>query len=82
MAIVVYENTIPATTAAKTAEYVNNAGMKRLAGTQLRGIPQGPRGHEKVKVIFNIGQDNILRVTAKSTSVDGVSTELSVDELY
>jgi molecular chaperone DnaK len=82
MAIIVYENTIPPTGGAKLAEYVNQPGMKRLAGTQLRGIPQGPRGHEKVKVIFNIGQDNMLKVTAQSTSVDGVSTELSVDDLY
>jgi molecular chaperone DnaK (HSP70) len=56
--------------------------MKRLAGTSLRGIPQGPRGQEKVKVIFNVGQDNMLRVTARSMSLDGVLTELSVDELY
>jgi molecular chaperone DnaK (HSP70) len=82
MAIIVYENTVPAAGGAKTAEYVNQPGMKRLAGTQLRGIPQGPRGHEKVKVIFNVGQDNMLRVTARSTSADGVSTELSVDDLY
>jgi molecular chaperone DnaK (HSP70) len=83
MAIVVYENTVPSTgEGERVAEYVSQPGMKRLAGTQLRGIPQGSRGHEKVKVIFTVGQDNMLRVTAKSTSVDGVSTELAVDELY
>lgn len=80
MAIVVYENTAP--TATEDAAYVNKEGMKRLAGTSLRGIPQGPRGQEKVKVIFNISQDNMLTVMAKSTSSDGVITELSVDELY
>jgi len=80
MAIVVYENTAPETGA--KVEFVNKDGMKRLAGTSLRGIPQGPKGQEKVKVIFNVGQDNMLRVTAKSMSSDGVVTELSVDELY
>ncbi len=78
MAIVVYENTNPTL---KTNS-VTQEGMKRLAGTSLRGIPQGPRGQEKVKVIFTVGQDNILRVTARCTGVDGVETELSVDELY
>jgi len=80
MAIVVYENTAPATDS--KAEFVNAEGMKRLAGASLRGIPQGPRGQEKVKVTFSVGQDNMLRVTAKSTSTDGVVTELAVDELY
>ena len=79
MAIVVYENTEPS---AKEGQLVSQKGMKRLAGTSLRGIPQAPRGKEKVKVVFNIGQDNMLKVTAQSTSVDGLVTELSVDELY
>ncbi|MDR1542051.1 MAG: Hsp70 family protein [Clostridiales bacterium] len=79
MAIVVYENT-----SAKRDKNLSVSidGMKRLDGTSLRGIPQGPKGREKVKVIFHVGQDNILKVTAKSMSVDGVVTELSVDELY
>lgn len=77
MAIVVYENTKP-----EPIKYVNIEGMKRLAGTTLRGIPLKQRGIEKVKVIFNVSQDNMLKVTAKSTSDDGITTELSVDELY
>ena len=81
MAIVVYESTRPRLEKDKQIT-VNQDGMKRLAGTSLRGIPQGPRGQEKVKVIFHVGQDNMLHVTAKSTSTDGVVTELSVDELY
>ncbi len=81
MAIIVYENTKP-TTDGKKVQFVNEESMKRLAGTSLRGIPAGPRGQEKVKVLFNIGQDNMLKVMAKSTSTDGVETELSVDELY
>ena len=80
MAIVVYENTMPATD--DVVEFVSAEGMKRLAGASLRGIPQGPRGQEKVKVTFHVGQDNMLKVTAKSTSVDGVETALSVDDLY
>ncbi len=79
MAIIVYENTVPDD---RKQVFVNNDGMKRLAGTSLRGIPQAPKGQEKVKVIFNVGQDNMLTVTAKSMSDDGVVTKLSVDELY
>ena len=80
MAIVVYENTEPS--GGKELQFVSQPGMKRLAGTSLRGIPQAPKGKEKVKVIFSIGQDNMLKVMAKSTSIDGLVTELSVDELY
>jgi len=80
MAIVVYENTSP--DSGDPHINVSREGMKRLAGTSLRGIPQGPKGREKVKVIFHVGQDNILKVTAQSMSLDGVVTELSVDELY
>jgi len=80
MAIVVYENTIPKSGDKNAA--CNQEGMKRLAGTSLRGIPAAPRGQEKVKVIFAVGQDNMLHVTAKSTSVEGIITELAVDELY
>lgn len=80
MAIVVFEDTNPSNTYGNKS--VNQEGMKRLAGTSLRGIPQAPRGQEKVKVIFNVGQDNLLKVFAKSTSTSGVETELTVDDLY
>lgn len=80
MAIVVYENTNPLNDG--KVPFVYNDGMKRLAGTTLHGIPQGVKGEEKVKVVFNIGQDNMLKVTAKSLSDNGVVTNLSVDELY
>jgi molecular chaperone DnaK (HSP70) len=66
MAIVVFENTSPDRSVKSPA--VSMEGMKRLAGTSLRGIPQGPRGKEKVKVIFHVGQDNMLKVTARSMS--------------
>ncbi len=79
MAIVVYENTMPSD---EKTTFVTNDGMKRLAGTSLRGIPQAPKGQEKVKVIFSVSQDNMLKVTAKSMTDDGIVTELSVDELY
>ena len=78
MAIVVYESTLPT----KDSPSVNVEGMKRLAGTSLRGIPGAEKGQEKVKVVFNVSQDNMLKVTAKSLSTDGVVTELSVDDLY
>jgi len=80
MAIVVYEDTTP--TGDIGIKSVNQEGMKRLAGTSLRGIPQAARGQEKVKVIFNVSQDNMLKVQAKSMSTSGIETELSVDELY
>jgi len=80
MAIVVYESTLPVVS--DRPQHVSQEGMKRLAGTSLRGIPQGAKGQEKVKVIFHVGQDNMLKVTARSLSTDGVITELSVDELY
>lgn len=80
MAIIVYENTIPDEN--ETVTYVTKTGMKRLAGTSLRGIPQAPKGKEKVKVIFSISQDNMLKVTAKSMTDSGIITELSVDDLY
>lgn len=80
MAIVVYESTLPIT--GKETVTVNRDGMKRLAGTSLRGIPQNKRGQEKVKVIFSVGQDNMLKVTAQSMSESGAVTELTVDELY
>lgn len=79
MAIVVYENTSPVSGRDQT---VSGEGMKRLSGTQLRGIPAGKRGQEKVRVIFHVGQDNMLKVTAQSTSTSGAVTELTVDELY
>lgn len=80
MAIVVYENTMP--TEKEGTVLVTKEGMKRLAGTSLRGIPQAPKGQEKVKVVFSISPDNMLKVTAKSMTDNGVITELSVDELY
>jgi molecular chaperone DnaK len=80
MAIVVYENTDQ--TKEDKVQLVNKEGMKRLAGTSLRGIPQATMGEEKVKVVFTVSQDNILTVTAKSMSTNGVETELSVDDLY
>ncbi|MDE6357153.1 MAG: Hsp70 family protein [Eubacteriales bacterium] len=80
MAIVVYENTMPGEKEGNVL--VTKEGMKRLAGTSLRGIPQAPKGQEKVKVIFSISPDNMLKVTAKSMTDSGVVTELSVDELY
>ena len=82
MAIVVFENTLPGKPGKDERIFVNQEGMKRLAGTSLRGIPQAPKGHEKVKVTFHVGQDNMLKVTATSLSGSGAVTELSVDELY
>ena len=76
MAIVVYEDTSPT-----SDKSINRHGMKRLAGTTLKGIPKALKGEEKVRVIFTVGQDNMLKVRAVSAS-QGIETELLVDELY
>lgn len=78
MAIAVYEDMQPE----ERLKFVYEKGMKRLAGTTLRGIPAKDKGYEKVKIIFKIGQDNMLSVEAKSTSEEGVVTQLSVDQMY
>lgn len=78
MAITVYEDML----LEERLKFVYEKGMKRLAGTTLRGIPPKEKGQEKVKVIFNIGQDNMLNVEAKSMSESGVETRLSVDKMY
>lgn len=79
MAIVVYEDTMPEL---KGLKFVYEKGMKRLAGTTLRGIPVNEKGEERVQIIFKISQDNMLLVEAKSTSLEGVETNLSVDKMY
>lgn len=80
MAIIVYEDTIPEDI--KRLKFVYEDGMKRLAGTTLRGIPAAGKGIEKVKIIFKVSQDNMLTVMARNTSENGVVTELSVDKMY
>ncbi len=79
MAIVVYEDTIPTS---QGLSLVTDKGMKRLSSTQLRGIPKNKKGNEKVEIIFKVSRDNIITVEARSMSVDGVKTQLIVDELY
>jgi len=79
LAIVVYEDTMPAI---EGLRFVYEKGMKRLAGTTLRGIPANDKGKEHVQVIFKVSQDNMLAVEAKSTSMEGVETKLSVDKMY
>lgn len=78
MAIAVYEDL----QTEDRLKFVYEKGLKRLAGTTLRGIPAQAKGQEKVKVIFKIGQDNMLCVEAKSTSEAGAVTQLSVDKMY
>ncbi|MBC7958367.1 MAG: Hsp70 family protein, partial [Vallitaleaceae bacterium] len=78
MAIAGYEDLLPE----ERLKFVYEKGMKRLAGTTLRGIPVGCKGQEKVRVFFKIGQDNMMTVEAKSTSLEGVVTQLTVDKMY
>ncbi len=78
MAIAVFEDMLPE----DRLKFVYEKGMKRLAGTTLRGIPAQSKGIEKVKILFKIGQDNMLSVEAKSTSDVGVVTQLTVDQMY
>lgn len=79
MAIVVYEDIEPQENMMKN---VYDKGLRRLSGTTLRGIPEGPKGEEKIKVNFKVLQDNMLTVTASSVSTKGLATTLQVDELY
>ncbi len=79
MALVVYENIL---TIDKGLTLVTDNGMKRLASTQLRGIPKNKKGFEKVQVMFKVSKDNILTVEATSLSNSGLQTKLVVDELY
>ena len=76
MAIVVYEDTAPSSDLS-----VTRAGMKRLGGTTLHGIPKAKRGEEKVRVSFHVDRNNMLQVKAVSQSL-GVETTLSVDQMY
>ncbi|MCL2610114.1 MAG: Hsp70 family protein [Defluviitaleaceae bacterium] len=77
MVISVYEDKKP-----QANKSVNREGMKRLGGTTLHGIPKASKGAEKVKVTFAVNRDNMLKVYAVSEGKEGISTELSVDELY
>lgn len=81
MAIVVYEDTEPIV-GEKHLKFVYEQGMKRLAGATLQGIPSAIKNEEKVKVVFKINRDNLLTITAMSTSTDGAVTELIVEALY
>lgn len=80
MAIVIYEEVEE--NKSKGLHLVTDSGMRKLASTQLRGIPKNKKGEEKVEIIFKISKDNILKVEARSLSKDFVQTELLVDDLY
>ncbi len=79
MVIVVYEYT---KSSERNVLTVNEKGMIRLCGTTLKGIPKKVKGEEKVSITFTVSRDNILAVTAKSCSSNGINTQLKVDELY
>ncbi len=79
MVIVVYEKT---GYSESNVEYITNKGMKRLAGTSLKGIPQNLKGKECVKIVFKISKNNMLSVEAVSISDKGIKTQLNVDDLY
>lgn len=81
IAIVIYEDTSPEV-GPKRLKFVHEEGMKRLGGVTLKGIPEAPKGQEKVEVTFSINRDNLLTVEASSLSTEGVSTVLTVDDLY
>lgn len=79
MAIVVYEDLEPNQYQRK---FVYEDSMRRLSGTTLRNIPSRPKGEEKIRVQFKLNQDNMLTVEAQSLDTEGISTSLTVDELY
>jgi len=79
LAIVVYEDLEPD---GMNRKFVYENGLKRLAGTTLRGIPMKSKGEEQIKVIFEINRDNVLTVRAFSLDREEIKTSLSVDDLY
>lgn len=80
MVIVVYENMIDQEPG--VISYVYDEGMRRLAGTTLKGIPKALKGQEKVQLVFGLSKDHLLNVEAKSLSDVGVQTSLTVEALY
>ena len=50
------------------SEFVGVEGMSYLGEFVLTGIPPKPRGQEQIEVVFDIDEQNILRVSAKSSS--------------
>ncbi len=79
MAIIVYEDLEPNENKRK---FVYEQSMRRLTGTTLRNIPPKAKGEEKIRIQFKLNQDNMLMVEAWSVDTEGISTVLTVDELY
>jgi len=52
-------------------EYVGDDGVECIGEFFLTGIPPKPKGQERVEVKFEIDQQNLLKVSAKSSSSTG-----------
>lgn len=65
------ELTIRAYQSDSPAELVGTEGVKCIGEFNLTGIPPKPKGQEQISVIFEIDQQNLLKVKAKSSSSSG-----------
>jgi len=55
----------------REVEYVSEEGAKCIGEFYLSGIPPKPKAQEKIDVTFEIDQQNLLHVHAKSSSSEG-----------
>ena len=70
LAIIVFQS-------AEEVEYVTAESAKCIGEFFLKGIPPKPRGEERINVEFQIDSQNLLKVTATSSSSSG---ELEIRE--
>jgi molecular chaperone DnaK len=52
-------------------ESINESGVECIGEFFLEGIPAKPKGEEKIQVTFEINQENLLKVTAHSSTSSG-----------
>ena len=55
----------------REVEYVSDEGAECIGEFYLSGIPPKPKAQEKVDVTFEIDQQNLLHVRAKSSTSEG-----------
>jgi len=55
----------------RDVQYVSDEGCEFIGEFYLSGIPPKPKGQERVDVTFQIDQQNLLQVSAKSSTSEG-----------
>jgi molecular chaperone DnaK (HSP70) len=60
-------------------DHVRDEGCQCIGEFFLTGIPPRPRGQARIKVKFEINQQNLLRVTALSLDNNGSTSSLDID---